>query len=48
MIKDAAGRSALEEDLQSTLDISPLQVGMYYMVLFVNGRKSAAVPLVKL
>ncbi len=48
MIMDPTGRIAFEENITSTLDISRLQTGMYYIMLFVDGKKSAGVPLVKL
>ena len=44
---DPIGRIAFESKLQSSVDISHLHTGMYYISLVVNGEKTPAVPLVK-
>ena len=47
-IIDPTGRIAFEGNMESSLDISRLHVGMYYIVFTIEGKKSSAAPLVKL
>ena len=48
IIMEPAGRIVMKENFHTSIDISGLNAGMYFITFMVDGKKSGAVPMVKL